>query len=158
LVTTGRLSAFGSLKGSAATAAPKAVSPTGLKSLAASLGHPIYWIGAKRGYTYELTRTSQDQVYLRYLPPGVRVGSKGQYLTVGTYLYTRAFGAILALGKRGNAVTLKLPNGGRAVIDRNRPEDIHLAYPGSDYQIEVFDPSPARARQIVSSGQIKSIG
>jgi hypothetical protein len=154
LVATGKLATFGSLK----PPNPRAASPAQLKSLAASLGHPIYWIGRKRGYTYELVRTSQGQVYIRYLPPGVGVGARGQYLAVATYPFRGAFDAILKLAQQQNASTLTLSNGGRAVIDRTNPKSIHLAYPGSDVEIEVFDPSPARARQIVSSGQITTVG
>jgi len=157
LVAAGRLSAFGSLR-AAAHPKPAAASFAALKSLATSLGHPIYWIGRKKSYTYELTRTSQDQVYLRYLPPGVHVGAKGQYLTVATYPFHGAFAAILTLAKGKNAGTIKLANGGRAVIDASNPKSIHLAYPGSEYEIEVFDPSPARARSLVESGQVGAIG
>jgi hypothetical protein len=154
LVATGKLAAFGSLK----PPKPRAASPTQLKALAASLGHPIYWIGRKRGYTYELVRTSQAQVYIRYLPPGVGVGASGQYLTVATYPFPGAFDAILKLAQQQHARTLTLSHGGRAVIDPANPKSIHLAYPGSDVEIEVFDPSPARARQIVSSARITTVG
>lgn len=157
LVATGKLAAFGSLK-PATPSKPSAASPAQLKSLAASLGHPIYWIGRKRGYTYELVRTSKGQVYIRYLPRGVGVGANGQYPTVATYPFRGAFDAILKLARQQKATTLKLSNGGRAVIDPRNPKSIHLAYPGADVEIEVFNPSPARARQIVSSGQITTVG
>jgi hypothetical protein len=160
LVAAGRLTAFGSLKGtsSATGAKPTAASPADLKSLAGSLGHPVYWAGRKKGYTYELTRTSNDQVYIRYLPPGVAVGASPPYLTVATYPFQGAFSAIISLGKQKNAVTLTLANGGRAVIDPAHPKSIHLAYPGSDFQVEVFDPSPARARRVVESGKVSAVG
>ena len=157
LVATGKLSAFGSLR-PARSPKPSAASPAQLRSLATTLSHPIYWIGQKRGYTYELTRTSQGQVYIRYLPPGVHVRAPGQYLTVATYPFPGAYDAILRLARHQNTTMLKLPNGGRAVIDPTNPKSIHFAYPGSDYEMEVFDPSPARARQIVSSGQITTVG
>jgi hypothetical protein len=157
VVSSGHLSAFGSLEGTTPPK-PTAVSLKRLKSLAASLGHPIYWIGPKKGYTYELTRTSQDQVYLRYLPRGAKVGTNTPYLTVATYHFNDALGAILALAKRKNAILIKLGNGGRAVIDASNPKSIHLAYPGTNYEIEVFDPSPARARQVVSSPKLTPIG
>jgi hypothetical protein len=157
LVTAGRLATFGNLKSQAGGEAATATSPAGLKSLSGSLGHPIYWAGPKKRYTYEVTRTVGGQVYVRYLPPGVKIGAKKPYLTVGTYPFHGAFGAILALEKRKNAVKIKLGNGGLAVVDID-PKSIHLAYPGSQFEVEVFDPSPARARQVVSSGQIVAIG
>jgi hypothetical protein len=157
LVAAGRLAAFGSLKSKAGGANATAMSRGGLKSLASSLGHPIYWAGPKNGYTYELTRTASGQVYLRYLPRGVKVGAKEPYLTVATYPFRGAFGAILALEKRKNAAKIALAGGGRAVVDPDK-KSIHLAYPGSQYEVEVFDPSPRRARQVVESGQISTVG
>ena len=44
------------------------------------------------------------------------------------------------------------------MVDKSYPKSIHLAYPGSDYQVEVFDPSAAAARALVSSGQVEPIG
>ena len=159
LVATNQLAAFGSLK-AAAPSVPgvTATSPAALTALARSLGHPIYWLGRKRGYTYELTRGAQGQVTLRYLPPGAKVGATGAYLTVATYPFPGAFAAIQHVAKQRNAETLELPNGGRAVITADNPKDVHLAYPGSDYQIEVFDPSAARVRQLLRSGQLTSVG
>jgi hypothetical protein len=159
LVAAGRLNVFGSLNGGSTSAAkPTRVSLAGLRSLATSVGHPVYWTGPKKGYTYELTQTASGQVYVRYLPPGTKVGASAQYLTVATYPFPKAFEAIQALATQTNAVALNLADGGLAVVDTRAPTSIHLAYPGSDYQVEVFDPSPAQVRQVVSSNQVKTIG
>lgn len=158
LVTAGQLAAFGSLGGSTAAPKPTAASLADLASLASSLGHPVYWAGPKKGYTYELTQTARGQVYIRYLPPGTNVGASGQFLTIGTYPFPKAFEATQGLAKQANVVTINLAGGGLAVIDTSYRKSIHLAYPGSNYQVEVYDPSPAVARQLVSSGRVKSIG
>jgi hypothetical protein len=158
MVTAGQLAAVGGLKETTQSAAPAAVSPAGLKALASSLGHPIYWVGARRSYTYEVTRTSNGRVFIRYLPPGVKVGAKPPYLTVATYPYPGAYAATKALTAGSNTVTFKLAGGGLAVLDTTHPQSIHLAFPSSDYQVEVFDPSPAAVRQIVSSGRVAAIG
>jgi hypothetical protein len=159
LAATGQLAAFGSLE-AAPPAAPRvtATSPAALQSLARSLGHPIYWVGKKKGYTYELTRGAQGQVTIRYLPPRTNVGAGGAYLTVATYPFRGAFAAIRHVAKQPTAKTIVLPKGGLAVVTTNNPRDVHLAYPGSDYQIEVFDPSAGRARRIVTSGQLMTVG
>ena len=160
VVAAGKLAAFGSLKGQSSTAGPKprAASVADLRSLAGTLGHPVYWAGKRKGYTYELTQTSSGQVFIRYLPAGVDVGASPPYLTVATYPFQGAFAAILSLGKKKNAVTLNLANGGRAVIDTKHPKSIHLAYPDSNFQVEVFDPSPVKAKRVVQSGQVSTIG
>jgi hypothetical protein len=158
LAATGRLAAFGTLVAPASPPTVSATSPRGLKALARSLGQPIYWVGRKKGYTYELTRGTQGEVTIRYLPPGTNVGTTGAYLTVATYPFHGAFAAIRHVAKQHDTETIDLPNGGLAVITTSNPRDVHLAYPDSEYQIEVFDPSAARARHLVSSGQLTSVG
>jgi hypothetical protein len=158
LVAAGQLTAFGSLNSSASAGKPTATSPAGLRSLAGELGHPLYWIGPKSGYTYELTRSSGGQVFIRYLPPRVKVGAKTAHLTVATYPYRNAYAALQALAKGPRTVTIKLAGRGLAQYDTRNRKSIHIAYPKSNFQIELFDPLPAVARQIVTSGQVRPIG
>ena len=47
---------------------------------------------------------------------------------------------------------------GIAVYTRARPESVYIAHPRSELQIEVFDPSPRKARQIALSGRVKPVG
>jgi hypothetical protein len=160
LLASGQLSAFGDLKAGSASSAPKptAASVADLSSLAKDLGHPIYWAGPKRGYTYELLRTSGGQVHIRYLPPGVKVGSTQPYLTIATYPFPDAFRVTRGLTKQKNTAEIKMPGGGVAVLTKSYPQSIHLAFPRSDFQIEVYDPSAPRARSLVTSGQVRAIG
>ncbi len=41
---------------------------------------------------------------------------------------------------------------------RAYPKSVHAAYPGLDYQVEVFDPTPAAAMQTVAAGHLASLG
>jgi hypothetical protein len=156
LVQAGRLTSFGGPKGGSLAPKPKAATTADLKSLAGSLGHPIYWVGPKKGYTYELTRSPNGNLSIRYLPPGVAVGAKQAYLSVGTYPFTGALAGIQRVAKQKGQRTIKLAGGGLAVFNPKIPTDVHLAYPGSDYQVEVFDPT-GKTRQLVASGRITSI-
>ena len=108
------------------------------------LGHPIFWLGPKKGYTYELTQTGNGKIYVRYLPHGVDVGADKPYLTVATYPFPGAYAAIRKQATAKGAVTARLAGGGVAVLDDGYPESVHVAYPGVDYQVEVYDPTPAR--------------
>jgi hypothetical protein len=153
MLKAGELTALGK-----SAARPTAASLGELRSLARSLGHPIYWVGARKGTTYELIRASGGRIIIRYLPQGVKVGSQKPYLSVATYPFPGAFRAIEALAKQDTQTSIRLPDGGLAVIDKSYPKSIHLAYPGSEYQIEVFHPSPARVRNLVSTGQVSTIG
>jgi hypothetical protein len=131
------------------------ISEDALKTLSAALGSPIYWVGPRTGYTYELDKTDDNRVYIRYLPAGVDVGSSKLLLTVGTYPVADAYALTLKLAKKSTAVKLRIGNGGVAFYNRASPTSVFFALPRIDYQVEVFDPSPARARQLVVSGRVR---
>jgi hypothetical protein len=129
-----------------------------LKSLAVTLGHPIYWAGVHRGATYELTQTRNGSVYVRYLPGGVAVGDRrADYLTIGTYPQNAAFELLKSTAARNHVPTSRLPEGGLALVDKNHPTSVYVAFPRVDLQIEVYDPAPGRARKLVASGQITPV-
>ena len=135
--------------------APVGLSAKGLRTLTASIPQPIYWAGPKPGYLYELTRTSTGKIFVRYLPPGTRVGSrKATYLIVATYPFRDALKALTDLRTQRR---LKIPGGGIAIVDASHPESVHLAFPGSNNQIEVYDPSPKRSLAIVKSGAVRPV-
>lgn len=129
-----------------------------LNAIAATIPHPVYWAGAQPRNTYEFTRTEDDRIYIRYLPPGTKVGSpRGDFLSVGTYPQDRAFETLKATAKKQGASTIPLSAGGLAFQDKNRPTSVYAAYPGSDYQIEVFEPSGDRALQLVRAGKLVAL-
>lgn len=144
-------------KGNARSA--RAVSAADLASLPASVGHPVYWAGPRRGFKYELTRTKDGRIFIRYLPAGVAVGTdEPKYLAVGTYPVKNGIASVRAIAKRLGTSTLSTSGGGIAVQDKEHPSSIYLAYPASAYQVEVFHPSPAVAARTVLSGGIVRLG
>jgi hypothetical protein len=132
-----------------------AISRSGLEKFAASTNHPVYWAGKRSDVAYELTRTPDGRIYVRYLPPGVKAGVEKPYLTIGTYPFTNAFAATQAVARKSHRI--HIGGGGVAFYTSQHPGNVYLAYPGSPYQIEVFDPSPKRAQTLVARGQIRSI-
>ena len=132
------------------------ISVKGLHSLA-GLGVPIYWAGEQPGVAYELTKTSDNRVLVRYLPAGEKIGTKTPYLTIGTYPVKNAFQVTSRLAKSSGSVTIPVGHGGVAFYSRAAPTSVYVAYPGYDYQVEVFDPSPAQARSI-ASGRLVPVG
>jgi hypothetical protein len=137
----------------------RAVSAGDLAALPASVGHPVYWAGPRRRFTYELTRTKDDRIFIRYLPAGVAVGTdEPNYLAVGTYPVKNGIASVRAIAKRLGTSPLSTSGGGVAVQDKDHPSSIYLAYPGSAYQVEVFHPSPAVAARAVLSGGIVRLG
>jgi hypothetical protein len=126
-----------------------------LRTLAGAVSQPIYWAGPRKGYLYEFRQDANGNVYVRYLPPGVAAGAPGaKYLTVATYPFKGAFAALKNLK---NARPFTVPGRGIAVVSAKYRKSIHLAFPKVDFQVEVFDPSPARVLQLVSSGRIRPV-
>jgi hypothetical protein len=141
------------------TPASRAASRAQLRTLASALGHPVYWAGARRNTTYELTRTKDGRVYVRYLPRGVRIGDKSaRYDTVGTYPQRDTLTNLTAGAAKLQATVFDLPRGGRAYVDTKRPTSAYLAYPGADVQVEVYTPDPAKTEQLVTSREIRPVG
>jgi hypothetical protein len=135
---------------------PVGLSSAGLQAQSRSLHQPIYWAGSKAGYTYEFTRTSTGRVYVRYLPPGAAVGAKGaKYLVVATYPFPNALRALKALAQHGGGTTL--PDGTFVYVGSRAGTSVYLAHPGEPYEVEIYDPSPARARTVAASGDVQPV-
>jgi hypothetical protein len=129
-----------------------------LVELARSLDYPIYWAGSLPDRTFELTRTGSGRVYIRYLPPGVDPGDPNpRYLTVGTYPQANGFAAVRAASRRPNAVSRQTAGGALIVYNRARPRSAYFSFPGARFQVEVFDPTPGRARQLTLAGRITRV-
>ena len=131
------------------------ISAKGLATLG-RVGIPIYWLGQKPGFTYELTKTT-DRVYIRYLPAGVKVGSGDPYLTVGTYPVKNAFAVTSRLAARSDSVRIGIGAGAVAFYSRKTPTNVYVAFRGSNHQIEVYDPSAEQVQQMVRSGEVKAV-
>jgi len=129
------------------------ISVKGLHTLA-TLGIPIYWIGQRPGYKYELTKTPDNRVFLRYLPEGTKIGSTTNYLTIGTYPAKNAFADTRRLAASSGSVKLPAPKGGVAYYRSDTPTNVFLAFPGVNYRVEVYDPSAGRAQDLVTLGQV----
>lgn len=129
-----------------------------LRTLAAVGNRSIYWFGPRARTTYELTQTPDGKIYIRYLPPGVKVGDRsGEYPLVGTYPVQNGYKAVQTAGQQTGAQTFAIPGGGLAVVNDAAPTNVYFAYPGQNQQIEVFDPNPTRARRLVATGAVRPI-
>jgi hypothetical protein len=129
-----------------------------LRSFARSLEHPVYWVGPRPSVRYELTTRSDGVIYVRYLPRSAKVGVQRPFLTVATYPYRRAFTGLQNLARRDRENAIQLAGGGIALVNRGYRQSIHLAYRDVEgYQIELFDPSPQRARRLVAANRVRPI-
>ena len=135
-----------------------AVSATQLRELATTVRHPVFWVGAKVGTTYELSRQPNGTIFVRYLPQGVAAGAAQPYLTVATYPFAGAYGAVEQVAAQRGSTRLKLPDGGLGVVSARYPNSVHVAYPGVNYQVEVYDPVPGGALGIVAAHELTAFG
>ena len=136
----------------------RAVTKKGLAAFASGATSPVYWAGPSAGTTYELSRTKQGNTYVRYLGRGTKVGSAQPSETIGTYPVEHAFALTSALARKAGSIRVPVSHGGIAFYNASHPTSVYLAYPGEDVQVEVYDPSPARAHTLVATGAIKQVG
>lgn len=136
---------------------PVEISARGLTTLATA--QPIYWAGERPGTKLELTVTSSGNVFVRYLDKATPIGAKNrEFLTVGTYPVSGALELLQHEATRTNAVTKQLNGGGLVLVDKSHPQSVYVAYPGIDYQVEVYDPTPKQALDLVLSAAVGPIG
>jgi len=129
------------------------VSASGLRTLAGALKQPIYWAGTKPGFKLELTKEPDGHVFIRYLPHDAHIGTKKAFLTIGTYSLSNAYAITKAAAARGDSVTVPVP-GGVAFYNESRPTNVYFSTPGTDAQVEVYDPWAPGAKKLVKSGAV----
>ena len=96
---------------------------------------------------------------IRYLPPNAEVGNRSaRYTIVGTYPVKNALEVLQELSTQPGEKSTPAPGGGLAVYSTSSPNNVYVAYPGSDVQIEVFDPSAKRALRLVTTGRVAPVG
>ena len=110
--------------------------------------------GPRTGVDYELTQTPSNHVFVRYLPIGAELGTTDPYLFVATFPVDDAFPVTQAEARKPGTVTIPIANGGVAFYTRAAPTNVYIAFPGDDHQIQVYDPDPAKAHQVVADGAI----
>jgi hypothetical protein len=140
-------------------ATPIATTVSDLRVLDNQSGHPVYWVGPRPGTKYEVTRTGNGNVYIRYLTEGTPIGDeRPNYLTVGSYPFKAAYATLRQSSRQKGTKSGRLPGGGIYIVSRERPNSVYVAFPETDLQIEVFSPSASQARQLVTSGELRLVG
>jgi hypothetical protein len=77
---------------------------------------------------------------------------------VATYALANGYQRVRAAAARPGAKVRRLTGGGLMVVNPRRPSSVYLGYPGGRYQVEVYDPSPKRAQDLVVSGRVAPVG
>ncbi len=124
----------------------------------ASPSRPVYWIGPANSGTLEVTRTANGAVFVRYLPAGVDVGDRApSYTTIATYSTPDAYETMQRSATTRGFKRSEAANGGLAVWQTSKATSVYLALPESDYLVEIFDPSPRRARTLALSARLRRV-
>ena len=135
----------------ASTGAPRFATAAQIKSLAVAVKHPVYWLGPRSGFNYELTVAGTGRIYIRYLPKGAQLGDKRAiYKTVGTYPVPNALTQLQAGAKFLKRPLIKVGTNGLAVVSRP-PTSVYLVFGTEDYQVEVFTPSAKLSKAAIKS-------
>jgi hypothetical protein len=145
--------------GSADQTSPRSADGAELRELSSVVGHDVFWAGAPAaGESIELTDQPDGRVFVRYLSGGAEVGdSRADYTTIGTYPVRNPLASLRREARGPDAITRDLPGGGFAYLSLDQPTSVHLAWPGSSYEVEVYDPSPKRALDLVLSGAVQPV-
>ena len=141
-------------------AAPPAAGPVvathaQLVAIARASGHSVYWAGLRGSTTFETTVSGRN-VYVRYLPDATQVGTTATYLTVGTYERANAYQGLVALESAPGATSRQLAAGALVVVPSGSTS-AYFAFPGADLLMEVYDPTPGRALELVLAGAVQPI-
>jgi hypothetical protein len=140
---------------SAPVGKPVALSENQLRAFGRAQATPVYWAGARPNTTYEITRAAGGQIYIRYLPAGVRVGDpRPRFVTVGTYPQQNAYAALTAAGRRKGYRAVTTSSGALIVYNRRKHASIHFTFPDAAFQVEAYDPRPGQALASVLGGDI----
>lgn len=137
----------------AETAEVRIVDEGELGGLAAEIGQPLYWAGPVEGAELELTELpEQGGVQVRYLEEGA---GEADALTVGSYPLPDPTSAIDAIAAEAGATVRTSRDGREVVASAERPTSVYFASPDNSVQVEVYDPSPARALRLALSPQVR---
>ena len=105
-----------------------------------------YWTGPIKDATYSINATTPGQVFVRYILKGMDCGStEAKFRVIATYAQTDAYKSTQEAGNQAEGVSLANPDGSVVYFSKNAPNNVYLAYPGVDYQIEIYDPDAKTA-------------
>jgi hypothetical protein len=118
---------------------------------------PVYWAGARSGTKLELTQTSKDAIFVRYLPDTATAGDTSKYLTVGTYDDVDGYSALTA-AKSDVADVVHGQNGAIIAVFKKRPLSTYFSFKNAGFQVEVFSPEHGQSKKLTDDGSITLVG
>jgi len=136
----------------------KIVDEAELIEIAGSAGHEVYWAGPISGKELEASETGGG-IQVRYVDEGADPeGDPAATLTIGSYPLPDAAGALQGFAEREGSIVRESDQVGQVVSSTEAPSSVYFASPDGSLQIEVYDPSPARAMNLARSGEVQPVG
>jgi hypothetical protein len=129
------------------------VSTAQLAEAAAALDQLVYWAGPVPGTKLELSEFPGG-VQVRYLRTGTPADES---LTVATYSRANAEAELRAFAARPGSFTRGGVAGRLVVSSKEQPTSAYFAAADGSAQVEVYDPSPARALSLARSLRVRPV-
>lgn len=131
---------------------PTIVSPQTLEEFTKT-HYPLYWAGEIPDTDIELTLTTRNGIFVRYLPSGTEPGAEEEYLTVATYDAIDGFAALSA-AKKKDATVEYAQNGAAIAVFKNRPLSTYFSFENGMFQVEVYSPDDGESKRLTDDGSI----
>ncbi len=142
----------------APSSAPTFATVEQIQAVAVAVKHPVYWLGPRPGFNYELTVASTGRIFVRYLPKNAKLGDKRAiYKTVATYPVKNARAQLQAGAKFLKRPVINVGTNGLAVVSRP-PTSVYVVFGTSNYQVEIFTPSAKLSKAAIKSVQPVGVG
>ncbi len=137
----------------------KLVTSSELIKLVADRKLTVYWAGNLPNSKYQLNALNLDQITLSYFPTAQTLVGTKPNLSIGTYLSKNSSVAVqLAMRSTGN-IGVRTPDGANAYFSRTNPNDLFVALPKIDAEIEIYATKPGGALALLTKpGLIRRIG
>ncbi len=137
----------------------KLVTSSELIKLVADRKLTVYWAGNLPNSKYQLNALNPNQITLSYFPAAQTLVGTKPNLSIGTYLSKNSSVAVqLAMRSTGN-IGVRTPDGANAYFSRTNPNDLFVALPKIDAEIEIYATKPGGALALLTKpGLIRRIG
>lgn len=123
-----------------------------LKSIISENNIQAYWTGPLKDATYSLNSSTAGQVFIRYVPKGEECDDvRPNFRVIATYEEVDAFATTESAGTTADGVSLLNTDGSIVYFNKNVPTNVYVAYPGINYQIEIYDPDPKEAVSLATT-------
>ena len=134
---------------------PVLQTPVEMGARALTLSQPIYWAGPKKNMGYEFWRVPNKNIFVRYLPAGVKAGEDcPKCLIVGTYPLLDAYNS---LKKQSDNKGTPGPDGSYVWQPSDNKTSVYIAWKRIPYEVEVYNKNPQKAATIALSGDVQPI-